>query len=149
MKRNLKQEKDIAKALYLKGEKQKDIAEKVGVSEKTISGWVNDLGWKTQKTAMAITRPELINKILATIGGLIEKANESEDINITQLSDQLCKLSNTIQKLDKGNTVVDVMEVFSKFIEWLQQREDVTPQTIKVINELQDSYVKERLSLQK
>lgn len=66
-KKELEDKKDYARLLYMQGEQQKVIAEKVGVSAQTITKWVNVGGWVEQRAAQNITRPELVNKLLRTV----------------------------------------------------------------------------------
>ena len=78
-KKELEDKREYARLLFMQGETQKVIAEKVGVSAVTINKWVAENGWQEQRAASNITRPELVNKLLHTIDRLIEQVNESED----------------------------------------------------------------------
>ena len=142
--------KSLARSLYLSGMDLTEISEKVGVSRVTISRWCNTDGWKEARAAKNITRPELVNKLLATIDKLIEQVNESNDPGmIAGLGDKLAKLSSVIEKLDKKANVVDAIEVFMAFSKWLEFRSatdpEITPELIKVINRYQDKYIIEQM----
>jgi len=150
-KKELENKKTLARALYLSGMEQKEIAEKVGVSAVTVSAWANKEGWKEARAAKNITRPELVNKLLLTIDRLIEQVNSSEDPSlIAGLGDKLAKLSSVIEKLDKKANVVDVIEVFMAFSKWLEYRshtdKELTPELQKAINKYQDRYITELMS---
>ena len=102
MTKETEKKKSLARSLYLSGMEQNEIADKVDVSRITISRWVNSEGWKEARAAKNISRPELVNKLLVTIDGLIENVNKSDDpALIGSLADKLSKLSATIEKLDK------------------------------------------------
>ena len=125
-KQQLEEKKEYARLLYMQGEQQKVISEKTGISQQTITKWVNDGGWSEQRAAQNITRPELVNKLLKT-------------------SDKLAKFSTTIERLDKHTSVVDVIEVFMAFSKWLQfqaQFDDgITPELLKTINKYHNQYI--------
>lgn len=149
-KKELEEKKEYARLLFMQGETQKVIAEKVGVSAVTINKWVAENGWQEQRAASNITRPELVNKLLHTIDKLIEQVNESEDPEaIAGLGDKLAKLSTTIERLDKKASIVDVIEVFMAFSKWMQFRmsfdDEITPELLKTINKYHDLYINELL----
>ena len=147
-KSEINQKMELARMYYMNGDSQKNIAEKVGVSAKTLGKWVEQGDWAKKRAAQNITRPELVNKLLLTINTLIEQVNDSEDPNlIAGLGDKLSKLSTTIEKLDKKASVVDAIEVFMAFGKWLQYRatfdDEITPELLKAINKYQDLYITE------
>lgn len=146
-----KETKELARLYFMRGETQKSIANKVGVTEKTVSRWVDKEGWAEKRAAENITRPELVNKLLITINKLIEQVNESDDPDlISGLGDKLSKLSTTIEKLDKKANVVDAIEVFMAFGKWMQYRSsfdsEITPELLRAINKYQDLYISEQIS---
>jgi uncharacterized protein YjcR len=145
-KKELEDKKDYARLLYMQGEQQKVIAEKVGVSAQTITKWVNVGGWSEQRAAQNITRPELVNKLLRTVDKMIEAVNDSDDPDAANgLGDKLAKFAATIEKLDKHTSIVDVIEVFMAFSKWLQFQaefdEDITPELLKTINKYHNQYI--------
>lgn len=145
-KKELEDKKDYARLLYMQGEQQKVIAEKVGVSAQTITKWVNGGGWVEQRAAQNITRPELVNKLLRTVDKMIETVNDSDDPDAANgLGDKLAKFAATIEKLDKHTSIVDVIEVFMAFSKWLQFQaefdEDITPELLKTINKYHNQYI--------
>ncbi|WP_373226073.1 DUF1804 family protein [Phocaeicola dorei] len=149
-KEEIEKKKSLARALYLSGMEQKEIADKVGVSAVTVSKWCTEGKWKEARAAKNITRPELVNKLLLTIDKLIEQVNTSEDATmIAGLGDKLAKLSAVIEKLDKKANVVDAIEVFMAFSKWLEYRSqtdpELTPELIKAINRYQDKYIVESM----
>ena len=150
MTKETEKKKSLARSLYLAGMEQNEIAEKVEVSRITISRWVNNEGWKEARAAKNISRPELVNKILLTIDGLIERVNKSDDPTLVgSLADKLSKLSSTIEKLDKKANVIDAIEVFMAFNRWIQDQAsydpEITPELIKAINKYQNKFLMERM----
>ena len=135
----------------MNGDTQKIIAQKVGVSEQTISAWVNDEGWAARRAGVNITRPELVNKALSALNRLLDQVYESDDIElVSALPDKLAKFASSIEKLDKQANIVDTIDVFMAFSKWIQYRAtfdpEVTPELIRAINKYQDLYIGEHIS---
>ena len=150
MTKETEKKKSLARSLYLSGMEQNEIAEKVEVSRITISRWVNNEGWKEARAAKNISRPELVNKLLLTIDGLIERVNKSDDPTlIGARADTLSKFSSTIKMLDKKANVIDAIEVFMAFNRWIQDQAsydpEITPELIKAINKYQNKFLMERM----
>lgn len=146
------EKKEFARVLYMSGEQQNVIAEKVGVSKQTVNRWVATGSWDKLRAAQSVTRPEIVNNLLRAINNEVEKLNEEKDAEkLAGACDKLSKLAATIEKLDKKANVVDAIEVFIAFGKWLQHRaasdEELTPELIKAINKYQDLYVSEILSM--
>lgn len=142
--------REHARLLFMQGEPQKVIAEKVGVSAQTITKWVNDGDWQAARSAANITRPELVNKILKSINVLVEDlVNEPSPEKTAAAADKLVKFAATIERLDKKTSVVDIIEVFMAFSKWLQYRmsfdPNVTPELIQTINKYHDLFISEQL----
>ena len=142
--------REHARLLFMQGEPQKVIAEKVGVSAQTITKWVNDGDWQAARSAANITRPELVNKILKSIDVLVEDlVNEPSSEKTAAAADKLVKFAATIERLDKKTSVVDIIEVFMAFSKWLQYRmsfdPNVTPELIQTINKYHDLFISEQL----
>jgi hypothetical protein len=141
------EKRELAKLLFNNMMLQKDICTKVVITPRTLQKWIEEGNWKELRAAKEITKPELVNKILAKIALLIDATDES---NIDGLGDKLAKLANTIEKLDKKTTVIDGIEVFMQFNTWLQSRSVVDPELssdiMKAINKFQDIYITERIS---
>lgn len=145
-KAELEKKKSTARALFMYGMEQAEIADRVGVSRVTISKWCVAEGWKETRAAKNITRSELVNKLFLTIDNLITQVNESKDPTLLGgLGDKLAKLSAVIEKLDKKANVVDVIDVFTAFSKWLEFRAktdpEVTVELIKQINRFQDMFI--------
>lgn len=142
--------REHARLLFMQGEPQKVIAEKVGVSAQTITKWVNDGDWQAARSAANITRPELVNKILKSIDVLVEDlVNEPSPEKTAAAADKLVKFAATIERLDKKTSVVDIIEVFMAFSKWLQYRmsfdPNITPELIQTINKYHDLFISEQL----
>ena len=149
-KAEVEKKKSIGRSLYLSGMEQTEIADQLGVSRVTVSKWCTTEGWKEARAAKNISRPQLVNKLLLTIDGLIENVNKSDDPTVIgSLADKLSKLSATIEKLDKKANVIDAIEVFMAFNRWIQDQAsfdpDITPELVKAINKYQNKFLMERM----
>lgn len=150
-KQEAERKKATARALFMGGMEQNEIAEKVDVSRNTVSKWAQAEGWKEARAAKNITRPELINKVLLTIDTLIEQVRDSGDPGlIASLGDKLSKLASVIQKLDKQANIVTAIEVLMAISKWLEYRAasdpELTPELMKAINKYHDIFLAESIS---
>lgn len=151
MAKEFDKKKETARVLYMAGETQESIADRVGVSRISINRWVKQHEWEKQRAAKTITRTELTNKLLVTIDRLIEQVNNSDDPALmASLGDKLSKISAVVEKLDKKANIVNVIEVFMAFSKWLEFRSkddpDITPDFLKILNRYQDKYIMESMS---
>lgn len=137
--------KELAYLLYMQGITQAEICERVKIgSNRTLTAWIKKGGWKEKRAAKSITRTELINKTLLKINELLDK--EGEKFN----ADKLSKLAALIQKLDKQDSPVVIMDVFIEFGKWLHGQSttdrEVGLDFIKKINKYQDLYLLQKIN---
>ena len=126
--------------LYMQGEAQKDIAMRLGVSEKTISAWKDKGNWAAKRAAKNISIDELVGKALIRINELLE----NKDFN----ADSFAKAVATLKTLKQRNTIDDEIKCFMDFQSFIIQRRselEVQPEFIKHLTKLQDSYIQWRL----
>ena len=144
-------QQELAKILYMSGLQQDEILQKVPVTRQTLSRWINANGWKEQRAAKTITRPQLINSILQSISKMMEDANKpgNED-KLAGLGDKLIKAATAIQKLEKSTSVVDRIDSLIDFENWLMKNKDkypaVTPEMINLINTMHSDYLNSHFS---
>ncbi|MGQ0737656.1 MAG: terminase gpP N-terminus-related DNA-binding protein [Bacteroidota bacterium] len=148
-KKEYEDKEQLAYLMYMAGTEQKLIAVELDLNPKTISDWATKGKWKYKRTAGTITRDELVNKCLTTLNKILEDAME-EGADMSKLPDDLVKMANTIEKLDKKNNVVYNIETFTGFNKYLllrmQEDKQLIPDTVKLINKLQNDYVTQRMS---
>ena len=148
-KKDNENKRELAKMLYVGGSEVAEIAERVGVSRQSVSAWINKNGWKELRAARSITRPELVNKLLVTINNLIEDVNTGDDpTSVSGLADKLVKLSSVIERLDKKANIVQTVDVFMAFSDWVEYQAksdpEVTVAFMKVLNRLHNEFLLER-----
>ncbi len=149
-KAELEQRRELAFMYYMNGETQKVIAEKVDISETTISKWAKEDAWVERRGANTISREEIVKQLLRTVNSIVERINETEDpIQREKDTKQLAGLTKTIETLDKKNGLVSTVETFTSFHHWLSQRamtdKGITTDFLKQVNPYQDKYVNEAL----
>ena len=134
------QRRELARMYYLQGITQKEIADKVGVSRNTISAWIKEGGWDSFRAAKAITRKELVHKMLEQINEKLESKDWT--------ADEIVKAASAIEKLDKQTNVVTIIEVFTAYNTWLVGRmqidKELAPELVKVMNRYQDLFIGEQ-----
>jgi len=150
-KKEMEQKREYARLLYMQGEPQKVIAEKVGVSAQTVTKWVNDNKWDVARGASGVTRQELVNNILEGIGLILEKLKTERDPDkFAAAADKLVKLTASVEKLDKKSNIVDVIEVFTAWGRWLKHRmefdPEVTPELLQTITRYQELFIAAKMS---
>ena len=151
-KKDNENKRELAKMLYVGGSEVAEIAERVGVSRQSVSTWINKNGWKELRAARSITRPELVNKLLVTINNLIEDVNTGDDpTSVSGLADKLVKLSSVIERLDKKANIVQTVDVFMAFSDWVEYQAksdpEVTVAFMKVLNRLHNEFLLERANV--
>lgn len=134
--------REYAYMLYMKRVPQKDIAERTGVRENTISDWKKKDGWEQKRAAKTISTDELIVKALGKINEMLD--SETGEFNADSFAKAVAQLKN----LKTRNTIDDEIMCFMDFQNWLIERrhiEDIDEKIIKAITRLQDNYVQYRL----
>ncbi|MGN7787413.1 hypothetical protein ACTJIJ_22965 [Niabella sp. 22666] len=149
-----KKETEMKKArafrLYMAGEEQKTIADLEAVSEKTVSKWVTEGNWKNKRSAATITRDELVNKALSAISTMMDNFLQAEEKDFTGFSDSLNKMAATVERLDRKDNVVLDMEAAQRInkhaLKLMAFDKEITPDFMRLMNKVQQSYINSRLS---
>lgn len=137
------QKKDWGKLLFTRDNlSQKEIAQKVGVSEATVCRWAKDDKWDLQKASLTITREEALTRIYCQINEInaaIMKKDEGQRFAIGKEADALSKLAAAARSMETDASVTETMEVFKRFLNWLR---GVDINKAKEFVEYQDNYIK-------
>jgi len=138
-KRELSNEdkKTIAYDLYMNTQlSQKEICERVIITEATFTAWKKKYDWEVHKQAFSITSQNIISN-------LMEKAYNMT-LEDTVNSDAILKLVKSIESLsDKKTTISQIINVFKGFTQFAFDR---NPEIAKEINLLQRQYVDEKIN---
>ncbi len=137
-----KQKQDYARTLYLQGGlSQKEIAERVGVTEATLSRWQRKEGWKDMRAARSVTRAEQLRRLYAQMASMmdaIEGRPADKPISPSE-ADSVAKLTKAIKALETETGLSETVEVFMRFGSWMRNRD---PDLARKFARLQDQYIK-------
>lgn len=140
------QKKELAKLLYLHETlTQKEIAVRVGISEVTLSKWVNKESWESFKVSITITKEEQLKNLyrqLAALNDAIAARDKEARFATSTEADTISKLATAIDKMESDVGISDMVSVSKKFLTWLrkfdlQKAQDITP--------LFDAFIKDNL----
>lgn len=135
-----------AKLLFL-AEKitAKDLAEKVGVSEKTIGDWIREGKWDRLKRNTFLTRQEQHAKLLEELERMNEDIAGADGLGYADAKQANARrlLVRDIKDLEaEEHGTSDIISVLIAFLEFSRKRD---PQLAKTISHLSDLYIKSKL----
>lgn len=141
---NKEQQKDFARTLYLTdtGASQKELAQRVGVSEQTMGKWIEKEGWaKLRRSKLATRQKELANAYeqLERLNMVIMSREEHLRFPNNKEADIQVKLASQIRQLETQLSVADVIDVGMHFVQHVRQ---VAPDKTTEVLELYDSFLK-------
>lgn len=139
--------KELAKQIYLRDNlSQKEIAEMVEVSTKTLCKWVNEEKWDTEKSAYTITREQQIQRIYGHISAINQAISDREppqNVPDAKEADTLNKLATAIKKLENEVGIAEIIGVNMKVCYFLRAKGQV--EQAKQAAEWFNAYIKENI----
>lgn len=115
----------MAKILFTREQlDQKVVAKRVGVSEKTMSNWVNDFAWKKLRNRLLLSKDEQINAMYEELEEISEKIKTKpagERYADTKLADVRIKTTTSIRNLETDLGIAEVVDVGIKAIKHAQK----------------------------
>lgn len=142
-----RQKQDWAKVLYLKENlNQKEIAQKVGVTEKTMSRWVNDGNWDMLKSSLIVTKEEELRRIYMQINQLnthIFSKEEGKQFADSKEADTLTKLTAAARSLETETSIADVIEVAMQVCNFIKKDDLAKAQEFSAVF---DAFIKTKLN---
>jgi transposase len=133
----------LAKILFTREQlEQKVVAKKVGVTEKTISKWVNDFEWKKLRNRLLLSKDEQISFMyeeLEEISNKIKSKEAGERFADTKQADIRIKTTAAIRNLETDLGIHEIVDVGIKFIKFLQKAETI--EVVMQINDLWHSFI--------
>jgi transposase len=116
------QQKELARIYYVQnGLTAKETAAKVGVSENTLTKWVNDMGWKSLKVAEISKKENLIAALEDDILRIRELAKEENRPLNSAEADSIYKTSLTIRNLSKDFGIDVYNAVLQEFFNYSRE----------------------------
>ncbi|MFN4249068.1 MAG: hypothetical protein ACK4EY_15175 [Flavipsychrobacter sp.] len=142
---NQDEKKTYAEQLYMRGDiDQKDIARLVGVSEVTMSKWVNDdvMNWKAKRKSFLVTKQEIVRRLYNVIEKITIRMDTAEDGGDTKEADKLIKYTAALRNLETETSIREIMDVSMKFGKWLLP---IDPKMASTVSDYMDKFIKEKL----
>lgn len=142
------QKKELAKLLFTReGLSQKEIAERVGASEQTISKWVNanEGEWRRMRQSLIITKEEQLHRIyeqLEEITLAIKKKEAGTRYAGSKDADVIVKLTAAAKNLESEASIADIVEVSKRFLNWMRP---VDLEKAKEFAVFMDAFLKDQL----
>jgi len=137
------QKKEWAQLLFLQQElNQKQIAQKVGISEHSMTAWVKQGKWNALRKSMLTTKNEILGNLYNILDKIGAKLNEEDSIGDSKIADMYVKYTAAIKNLETETSIGQIAEVARMYVNWLQS---IDPQfAVAVLNHF-DKYIKEQL----
>lgn len=116
------QEQEFAKSLYLTGGiSQKEIAERITVTEKTLSRWIKVGKWDALKKSLLTTKQNQLSFLYDQLDFLNTDISKRDyKVAFGKEADTIIKLTAAINRLETETSVGDTVEVARHFIEFVR-----------------------------
>ena len=140
---SITQKKEWAQTLFTSTDQtQKEIALKVGTSERTMSKWVNEGQWDKLRKSLLTTKSEQLRMLYDQLQTLNAFIKENTGYASSKEADSILKLTAAIKNLETETSVGQIIEVATQFIRFVQAD---NLEVSKQITMLFDGFIKERL----
>jgi transposase len=114
----------LAKILFTREKlEQKMVAQRVGVSEKTMSLWVSKFNWKSLRNRLLVGKEEVLNNLyeqLEELNETIKAKEKGQRFSDSKQADIQIKLTASIRNLETELAIADLVESGIRFMKHLQ-----------------------------
>ncbi|MDA6068004.1 DUF1804 family protein [Flavobacterium sp. AC] len=134
------QEKEYAKSLYIGGGlTQKEIAERVSVTEKTLAKWIKEGKWENLKKSLLTTKQNQLSFLYDQLDFLNTDISKRDfKVAVGKEADTIIKITAAINRLETETSIGDTVEVARNFIEFVRQQD---LELAKIITNLFDVFI--------
>ncbi|MBY0244495.1 MAG: putative DNA-binding transcriptional regulator [Sphingobacteriaceae bacterium] len=145
---SIEQKKELAKLLYTKEgiTTQKELALRVGVSERTMSKWVNSESWETLRESLVVTKEQQLRMLYMQLTELTDNINsrtEGSRFPNSKEADVYVKLTSAIKQMESENSIADIIEVAKGFLNFLRVEDFELSQRV---GNFFDGFIKQKLN---
>lgn len=122
MGRSKAAEKEHARLLYVNERATfEDIAERVGVSPRTVSRWADEGKWNQERKSLLTTRQTVITLLYDQLEALtLEISKRENPIPTSKDSDTITKITASIQRLETETGLGEYIETGRKLLTFIQ-----------------------------
>lgn len=135
--------KERARAFFVKSSlNRKEIAEAVGVTEKTLRSWIDAENWQEEKDSQTITRSQLLQESYAQLKALNDEIRDKHSgVPTKNLADAKAMVRKEIDSLSR-QPIYRYVEIFEEFLIFVSKNnpalvEPFSQSSMKFISELQ------------
>lgn len=135
---------DFAKVLYTtENLTQKEVSERVNVSEATVKRWIEKGNWKKLRKSMLVTKQHQITLLYDQLEFINELIAE-RDVKVAEPkeADVISKITSSIQKLEVDTSVGEIIEVAREFIDFVRE---VDLEEAKLITKHFDQFIQSKM----
>lgn len=137
------QKKEWAFTLYVKERlTQKEIAVKTGVTEATISKWVNTLNWDKHRKSLVTTKNEILHFLYDVLNKIKDEMTSSDSTGDAKDADKFVKYTSAINYLETDTSIASIVEVSREITSWI---ESLNPTDALKFGNYIDGFIKEKL----
>ncbi|WP_312394725.1 terminase gpP N-terminus-related DNA-binding protein [Chryseobacterium sp.] len=136
------QQREHARLLFV-GERitLKEVAERVGVTEKTVGRWCKEDGWEELRKSLLTTRQTQLARWYSQLDAITSKIEKRDNIPTPSEADTMSKITSNIQRLEIDLGLGEIIDTAKKIITYTQQ---INLNDAKMIKAYFDEYINDR-----
>jgi predicted DNA-binding protein YlxM (UPF0122 family) len=99
---------------------QKEIAGVIKVSAQQMNKWVKDGNWEMLRSANKVTLPAIVQNYYLQLAAINKEIKDQyKGVPTIEHSDTICKIANSIEKLNKKHNLSAYHAVLRETLEWM------------------------------
>ncbi|MDB0602630.1 hypothetical protein PL373_16130 [Tenacibaculum maritimum] len=147
-KEETRRRKEHAKKLYLDPNQKftiEEMADRVGVTPKTLSKWIDSENWKKLKIGLATSKSQALQDFyeeLLAINEVIKSRDKGEKFASFKEAQQRRQLIKDIKAFETETSVAEIYEVGRKFLDYLKP---LNPDVFKQVMPFYDAFLRDNI----
>lgn len=140
-KKEIERLKALTEQIYLTDSKinQKQLAEKIGVTEKTIASWIKKGSWEDKRVSLLTTKSNQLSFFYTQLDNLNKVINERENAYAdSKEASTIINITAAIKNLETETSIGDIIQVAKDFIQYVAGADY---EQSKTITKLFDEYI--------